>query len=437
VLSPEYILNTLKTECGYRDGDSILVGVSGGADSVALLHLIHAAGIPCAAAHVNYGLRGEESNGDEQFVSELCAKLCVPLYTRRTNREEQNNLSNNLQDAARAFRSKFFAEIRQKESMPWTAVAHNAGDQLETMLINVMRGSGLRGISGMRFTNGKLIRPLLKTTRTEIESYLNAASQKWRDDSSNAGDDYLRNRIRHHVVPAIQSVDEREGKGIIHTWQQLQEQQRLLDQLIEPLREEAMEEHYGYRTIRKSVLERFPQPHLLLNQFLYLSGNEFQFTEETYRAFVNGQAGKRIEERSLQLYNDRDQIAEVYDINPGDYPITIYSGSNHHEWWCETIAVNDPTKYSGQDAVVDPNATGPELLVRQWKAGDKMQPYGFNGTKKVSDILTEMKIPPYLKENYPIVTVNDEIVWIPGYRIAEKYKVTPETKTALHIKWHR
>jgi tRNA(Ile)-lysidine synthase len=437
VLTPDYILNILITECGFKEGESILVGVSGGADSVALLHLLHAAEIPVAAAHVNYGLRGEESDGDETFVRELCGKLNVPLYTRTTNLEELKKEDNNLQCAARNFRNSFFSEIRTKESMSWSAVAHNSDDQTETVLINLIRGSSLRGLCGMRFQNGKILRPLLKVTREEIETYLNAHNYGWRNDSSNDTDAYLRNRIRHHVTPAIRNIDERNGKGLHHTLRHIQEQEQLLSQLTQNLIDDVVQDHYGYRTVNKSVLQRYASPHLVLNQLLYLSEHEHRFTTESYNAFIHGQAGKRIHEHRMQLYNERDHIAIVYDIDAVDYPLTISAGSEHHEWCCETIDVKDPSLFTGKDAVIDSTLSGPELLVRQWKAGDKMQPYGFNGTKKVSDILTEMKIPLYLKQNYPIVTVNEEIVWIPGYRIAEKYKVTPQTRTALHIKWNR
>jgi tRNA(Ile)-lysidine synthase len=437
VLSPDYILHILKTECGYHDGDSIVVGVSGGADSVALLHLLHAAKAPVAAAHVNYGFRGEESDGDEKFVSELCAKLGVPLYTRRTNGEELQTLSNNLQDSARIFRINFMHEICDKESVSFVAFAHHSDDQLETVLMNLMRGSGLRGVAGMRKRSGRIIRPLLKINRAEIEVYLNLSGCNWRNDSTNDGNDYLRNRIRHQVAPAIRMVDERHGKGIHNTLEQLLAQQQLLDQLVQTVFDEAVQIHFGYQTISKKVLERFPQPYLVLNQLLHINEHAHRFTEQSYASFTGGQVGKRIEEHGLHVYNDRDHIALVYDIDSGDYPITIFAGSDHHEWRCESVPVDDTFNFSGTEAVVDPALSGPELIVRQWKPGDKMQPYGFTGTKKVSDILTEMKLPSYLKENYPVVTSNDEIVWIPGYRIADKYKVTPETKTALHIKWNR
>jgi len=437
VLSPEHILNILKTECGYRDGDTIVAGVSGGADSVALLHLIHAAGIPCAAAHVNYGLRGEESDGDEQLVSELCAKLKVPLYTRKTDRDGLNRLSNNLQDAARKFRRDFFNEIRLKESVSWTALAHNSGDQVETVLMNFMRGSGLRGVAGMRYANGKWVRPLLYTTRDEIVGYLNEQRVGWREDSSNETDDYLRNRIRHHLIPSLNELDERKGKGMLKTIRNLGSSRELLAGLVLPLWKKASREGAGYTVISKSALSGVPVPHLLLNYMLDLSGATQEFTADSYAKFIGGQTGKFIENGSIRIFNDRDEIAVVYESAPGAYPIRLHPGADLKDWTCELVRGENPENFSGCEALLDSALTGKDLLVRVWNDGDKMQPFGFDGTKKVSDILTEMKVPLYLKENYPVVTFDEEIAWIPGYRIAEKFKVTDQTKTALHIKWNR
>lgn len=437
MLSPEYILNILRTECSYRDGDSILVGVSGGADSVALLHLLHAADVPVAAAHVNYGLRGEESDGDEQFVSELCAELKVPLYVRKTNREELNTLSGNLQDAARGFRSRFFAEIRTKESMTWSAVAHNSDDQLETVLINFMRGSALRGITGMRYQNGRLIRPLLKISRKEIEAYLNASSIRWRDDSSNASDIYLRNRVRHQLVPVLSEIDERKGKGIERTIENLSAQRELLGKLVLPWWNKASREGSGYTAFSKSVLAEFETPHLLLNYLLDFTGATQCFTSDSYHHFISSQTGKFLEFGASKIYNDREEIVVVSESAADAYPFKIFPGADLADWSCEMVSPDHPEQYQGCEALVNAEFIGEEMMVRAWNDGDKIFPLGFSGTKKVSDVLTEMKVPSYLKENYPVVTHNDEIVWIPGYRIADKYKVTDKTKTALHIKWKR
>lgn len=436
MLTPEKILNILKENCGYREGESVVLGVSGGTDSVALLHLLYAGGVPVAVAHVNYGLRGEESDGDEEFVSTLCGKMKVPLYVRRTNRAELETISNNLQDAARIFRQSFFNEVCVKESVNWVAIAHHADDQAETVLMNFMRGSGLRGLSGMHYVNNRIIRPLLEVTRDQIEKYLRSNAIQWRDDSSNQSDDYLRNRVRHHVIPAIRSVDNRAGKGMLRTISQCSESNELLVHLAEPWRKKVCRTENGLTRINKETLSEFTLPHLLLNYCLDAEGIQDRFTAASYRDFAASQPGKRLPGNAA-IMNDRDDIIILHRSAESIAPLSISPGTKLAEWSCELIPPNDPALFTANEALLDHDLLKSELWIRSWTEGDRIQPIGFNGTKKVSDILTEMKIPNYLRQNYPVVTIGDEIIWIPGYRIAEKFKVTDQTKTALHIKWNR
>lgn len=436
MLTPEKILNILEDNCSYHIGDSVVVGVSGGADSVALLHLLYSAGVPVAVAHVNYGLRGEESDGDEEFVSALCNKMKIPLYVRRTNQSELDSISNNMQDAARIFRRNFYEEICKKESVTWIAVAHHADDQAETVLMNFMRGSGLRGLSGMRYVNGNIIRPLLDVSRNEIEKYLKANLLQWRDDSSNQSDDYLRNRVRHYVIPTMKEIDNRDGKGILHTINQCTESNELLFHLVKPWREKVSHYENGFTRIDKKSLDEFPVPHMLLNYLMDDEGLQDRFTAQSYLEFSESQPGKRFP-GNANILNDRDEVIIIHGTNASTAPVRLFPGGNLSEWSCEIIAPRIPESFTGYEALLSHDLLKSELFVRKWEAGDRMQPIGFNGTKKVSDILTEMKIPNYLRENYPVVTIDDEIAWIPGYRIAEKFKVTEQTKTALHIKWNR
>lgn len=436
-MSPEYILNILKTECGYRDGDSILVGVSGGADSVALLHLIHAAGISCAAAHVNYGLRGEESDGDEQFVSELCAKLNVPLYTRRTDKEELISLDSNLQNAARLFRFRFFQEIVSKESMNGTALAHHKDDQLETILMNFMRGAGLDGLCGMKPKHQNTIRPLLKVDRAAIEIYLQNVNLSWRNDSSNASSFYTRNKLRNEILPLLKELHGENSSGWETTVNQLHDSKALLTGLMRDWSERVVYTHVHAIHFRKKELLQFSDPRLLLKQLLHQEGFEWDFSEEQFNKLMSQQPGKRHIQYGLQLLSDRDDLILTGIYNPAFSEFELSQSIDHPEWSCTEVAPVKPEQYKGFEALVSCDSLTAPLMVRVWKEGDRIAPLGMTGTRKVSDVLTELKIPYNEKSNYPVITCKDEIAWIPGYRIAEKYKVTPETKTALHIKWNR
>lgn len=437
MLSPDYILNILRTECGYRDGDSILVGVSGGVDSVALLHLIHAAGIPVTAAHVNYGLRGEESDGDEQFVSELCAKLNVPLYLRRIETDQMRSVSHNLQAGARHLRYEFFKEILRKESVQFIAVAHNSDDHLETVLMNLLRGSGISGLSGMKSLNGNVVRPLLDIARNVIEDYCVSNQLTWRNDSSNNSDDYLRNRIRHHVIPPLKIADERNSMGWKKSIANLNSTSLLLEALMKPWVDRVTILHVHAVHYDKKVLNEFPIPHLLLNYLLSEDGIDANFSADQFERMMKQQPGRHYVFSGLRLVVDRDVLILHGDSQEYENPFGLSPGTNISGWSCKEVQPDSPEKFSGFDALLDSGELKGKLVVRKWKAADSMQPLGMHGSKKVSDVLTEMKLPLNEKERFPVLTCGEEIVWIPGYRIAEKYKVTDQTKTALHIKWNR
>lgn len=437
VLSPAYILHTLHTECGYNPGDSILVGVSGGADSVALLHLLHTANVPVAAAHVNYGLRDDESNGDEQFVSELCAQLNVPLYIRKTTREELATFDNNLQAAARKLRNNFFEEIAAKEAMGWTALAHHSNDQLETVLMNFLRGSGLNGMTGMRYVNGTIVRPLLDVPREAVLDYLRSNGLQWREDSSNAGDDYLRNRVRHHVMPELQSLDQRNARGWKNSIAQLDETHQLLEALLQPHLAACVTEANDHVRIDKEYVRGFSSPALLFNYLLNRYAFSMHFSDGQFAQLLAQQAGKKYESGALVLTVDRGYFVLGKKTIGMPAEQTLHPGETTGAWSCAVVPVAGPLKVNGYEAFLNGDLIDAAMIVRAWRAGDRVQPVGLNGTKKVSDALTELKVPSHEKAAYPVLVFRNEIVWIPGYRIAEKYKITDHTKTALHIRWNR
>ncbi len=437
MITPIKILNVLRDSCDYQQGETILIGVSGGADSIALLHVLHAGNLPIAVAHVNYGLRGNESDEDEKFVADFCAQLHIPFYVKTTNKESLSELSPNLQDAARSFRYQFFTELVSLESMSWCAVAHNSDDQLETLLIHLMRGSGLRGLSGIQKKNGFFIRPLLDFSRQEIETYLSEHKIAWRNDSSNETDDYLRNRIRHHLVPVIKKIDERNGQGLNHSIEQLASSRKLLSSLALPWIEKIISNQRKARHINKKLLAQSPSPHLLLNYILDMEGCDFSFNESEYLAMMNQQPGKQFICGSVMLLNDREDLIIVDGPNEMEFPINLVHGIEHNEWSCSIEPASHPENYSGYEAMICREKATSGLIVRSWEDGDKMQPLGFHGTKKVSDILTEMKLPLHEKNKFPVVVCGEEIVWVPGFRIAEKFRVTESSKTAFVLKWNR
>lgn len=411
----------------------MLCGVSGGADSTALLHLLHEASIPVAAAHVNYGLRGAESDADEKFVSEFCATRSIPFYIKKSSSDELYAIDSNLQKAARDVRYSFFDDVCVKEAVSWIAVAHTSDDQLETILINFLRGSGLRGMQGMSFVNGNRVRPLLDIPRDKIETYLRSQNISWRNDSSNDSDNYLRNRVRHHVVPAMNLNDERNQSGWKHTVEQFRESKELLSGILDSIEFEISSETNGAYRISKLKLQQKPASSAILNYLLDKHQFGFHFSKEQFADLISQQPGKHYYNAQYQLIVDRDDLLVTKRTQIEQCEFVLERGEKIGEWSCLELPANHTCEYSDLTAYIALEMIDGPIVVRAWREGESMRPLGFDGTKKVSDILTELKIPLHEKSTYPIVTCNSQIVWIPGYRIAEKYRVLEITKKILCI----
>lgn len=434
--SAEQLNRNLFELCGYEAGQNILAACSGGADSVALVHALHECGIPFSVAHVNYNLRGEESTGDEKYVSELCARLQVPLYIKQTSRTELDSVSLNLQNAARILRYSFFHSIAEAEQITFIATAHHSDDQLETVLMNFLRGSGINGLSGMKFKDGKIIRPLLNLSSADLRNYLQEKYVDWREDSSNSTDDYLRNRIRRHLVPALNACDDRNGEGWRKTITNLADSDQLLASLTEHYAGQIVSSQADGIHYKKSALVNSPEPRLLFNYLLRTQEFEKYFDEQEFESLLLIQSGKQFHSNGKVLHVDREEFVLIpaEDLRPE--PFTLQPDCIlENGWSCTRVSGVDPRIFQKYEALININANNGYLVVRVWEIGDKFTPLGFSGTKKVSDILNEIEVPSHLRKNHPVVVFNNEIVWVPGYRIAEKFKVTEENSSALHIKW--
>lgn len=432
----EQLNRNLYDLCGYEAGQNILAACSGGADSVALVHALHECGIPFSVAHVNYNLRDEESKGDEKYVSELCAQLQVPLYIQQTSRTELDSLSQNLQNAARILRYNFFQSIAEAEQITFIATAHHSDDQLETVLMNFLRGSGINGLSGMKFKDGKIIRPLLNLSSADLRNYLQKKNVDWREDSSNNTDDYLRNRIRRHLVPALNACDDRNGEGWRKTVNNLVDSDQLLASLIENHADQIVSIHADGIHFKKSELVNSPEPRLLFNYFLRTQEFEKYFDEQEFESLLRLQSGKQFHSNGKVLHVDREEFILIQEEELRPEPFTLQPDCMlENGWSCTRVSGADPRIFQKYEALININANSGELVVRVWEIGDKFIPLGFSGTKKVSDVLNEIGVPSHLRKNHPVVVFNNEIVWVPGYRIAEKFKVTEENSSALHIKW--
>ncbi len=401
------------------EGATVIVGVSGGADSVALLHILHRLGYALIAAHLNHSIRGAEADADEQFVKELCAKLGVECVTQKTDVPALAKAKGiSLEMAAREARHNFFrSQVESRRSKAVIALGHHADDQLETFFLRAARGTGPGGLGGMRvfqtLENLTLIRPMLGIRRAEIihppshgsgaTGWLVDEGLEWREDASNADETIPRNIVRHQILPILGKLNERAAENILRTMEILRDE------------EDHPEKAARRREIRDWLVEQGVTPtfdaveQLILfsekkegTQFLDLEGlriiNEYGVLKVGQASCLSGQAG------SLS-YVGRVRIQEGVGILRGPWEASV------------SLA----------------KVAGREVTVRPVRPGDRMEPYGMEGSKKLQDIFTDLKIPKAQRENWPVVECGGEIIWLPGYRIARGWELSSDSKPALHL----
>lgn len=380
-----------------------IVALSGGADSVALLWTLKQSGRPCIAAHCNFGLRGEESDRDQAFVETLCQKLKVPLQVRRFDTvSEAEKTGESIEMACRRLRYTWFEELRQSLGARTIAVGHNRNDQIETFFLNLIRGSGSHGLRGMRKLRGHIERPLLDMWRTEIEALLQREGLSHIEDSSNRTDNYLRNRIRHHVLPAFETVSPKALDGILRSMEILADEDNRLEQAEDLWRQLRAK---GFNpTVAKNIERAIQQRQ---------SGK--MFTDDTGR--------KWLVDRGVLLPAGEETV-ESYKGTLNDLPLDV-----------KRIDKKDfrPTR-DAWTLWIDPEVTTRDGVweLRPWRAGDRIKPFGMGGRSRlVSDLASDAHLSINDKKKLWVLTYNGEVLWVPGLRASIHY---PVTNDALQIR---
>ena len=441
----------------------MLVGVSGGVDSVALLHLLRRLGYRVEAAHVNYGLRAE-ADADEAHVRARCEAWDVPLQVARLDakaRAEQNRTS--VQAAARDLRYGFFADVAAECGITNVAVAHHLDDQAETLLLNLFRGAGLEGLAGMAparrlsGTSGvRLVRPLLAVRRGAIEAYAREAGLAWREDASNASAAYRRSAVRQAILPAIEahfgtSAPERIAHAAELVRAYLDESLR--GELALHLEGGAQATSEGGGRLDLAYLRRLPvvwQDRLILEalaRWLPKAPHEAGFAAEV-RRLMDVQPGRRVEAKGGAVWREREALRFVpkevegadvraCTVNLGE-TVTLPQGSLSLTA-CpapDTGSVPVPARSDGGTpnvAFADADRLLFPLTVRPWQPGDRLRPLGLGGSKKVSDLLTDAKVPAHRRREALVVLSAGEVVWVVGHRLAEDVRLRPETQRAVRL----
>ena len=414
-----------------------LVALSGGADSVALLLILKDLGYRIEAAHCNFNLRGEESNRDEAFVKKLCQEQDVPLHLIHFDTKEYANLHQvSIEMAARDLRYGYFRQLRQDLGAEKVCVAHHRDDAVETLLMNLMRGSGVHGLTGIRANNGEIARPLLDTTRQEIEDYLHSIGQPYVTDSTNLVDDVLRNKIRLNVLPLLEQINPSVAENIGKTARFMQETEKVVEAAIKHQQEDLIEHNAQKETVAITQLRRLPSPELFLYEWLAKKG--FNTTQvEQLAEHLEGTSGRVFETPDYALLIDRDHLV----LAPRKAPIRslrIPEEGRYRldEGCCIDIKNKENISISrSNDCItIDKAKVKFPLTVRPIENGDFFIPFGMTGRKLVSDYLTDLKCSLFEKQSQLVVTDREgQIIWLVGKRTDNRVRVTEQTTEVLQI----
>jgi tRNA(Ile)-lysidine synthase len=432
----------------------ILVAISGGPDSVALLHLVHTTGkdmgFKVVAAHVNYGLRDEESREDERFCRNLCKQLGVKLHVKKASLLTRKS-GTNLQAEARKIRYDFFNVICAKQRITWIATGHNKTDNIETILMNLCRGAGTFGLSGIEPVSGNIIRPLLDFTREEIIAYLRLSHLPYRIDHSNVESKYTRNKVRQQLLPAVVRIFGEKAIGSIARAGQILAQQEhyLRDQIDGLFERDAVVTPFGKIALDLKRFRRyddFLKQLLIANCFARLTGSLQDFDLAAAERVI-----KQVQSATVKADLTSGLIAEIaggrlYIYRTAkakpSYTVRRRGSTCLQEYGMEiSIAEAPKVRLTGKElrlgknlrVYVDADKLRGKLSVRSAKVGDHFTPLGMKGSKKLADFFNDRKIDRPLREEKPLLLCGAKIVWIIGHEIADSVKISARTKKALKL----
>ncbi|MBU8892010.1 MAG: tRNA lysidine(34) synthetase TilS [Bacteroidales bacterium] len=423
--------------CGKTD--RILLGVSGGIDSVCMLHYFSTSGYSTGIAHCNFGLRGEESDQDEIFVRNLASEFDIPFFSVKFNTQEiaeKEGIS--IQMAARDLRYEWFEEIRKKYDYDYIAIAHNKDDVIETFLINLTRGSGLKGFTGIKPKSGKIIRPLLFSSRNDILTFICTNNLEFREDSSNNSVKYSRNLIRHELIPLFEKINPAFRETMIENISRLKESEEVYLDNIQSKKELIFKEENQKIIIDIEQLKLLHPLTTYLHEFL----KPFGFSHTQISDIINsldGISGKKFISLTHRLIKDRTEliIEEVSATHNRSFLINSKNDSIEHPVRLNITELKRSENYEiskdTNTGLFDSDFIEFPLTIRKWKSGDYFMPLGMKNLKKLSDFFIDEKLSISEKENTWILESENKIIWIIGKRIDDRFKITGKTTKILKI----
>jgi tRNA(Ile)-lysidine synthase len=418
--------------------DRLLLAVSGGVDSVVLCELCRRAGFDFAIAHCNFKLRGSDSDRDEHFVRELAKKYGVDFYhtdfdTESIAKQEKKS----IETAARDLRYAWFERIREENGFAFIVTAHHAGDNIETMLMNFFRGTGIRGLRGMIPKNGPVVRPLLFARRNELEAFLEANELAFVSDHTNFEDDYTRNYFRNQVIPVVQKAFPQAEDNLLRNIERFAGAELLYNDAIEAYKKKLLEPKGAEVHIPVLKLLQLPALSTVLYEIISGYGFTAHQTDEVM-ALLQSETGKYVASATHRIIKNRKWLiiaplatenAETILVEAGEGSIVFPGGRLTFAAMAGQVEISTDNSVAQLDAALIQFP----LLLRKWKAGDYFYPLGMTKKKKLNRFLGDLKLSVPQKENTWVLEMDKKIIWVVGRRIDNRFKVTGKTKEVLLI----
>ena len=434
MLPVERFIDFIEKNKLFGPNDKILAAVSGGMDSVLLTHLLHAAGFNFGIAHCNFQLRGADADTDQQFVNNLAQQLGVSFHTIQFDTKAfAAGKKISIQMAARELRYQWFAQISQQQGYHVIALAHHQNDAIETILLNLTRGTGIAGMHGILPKNGQLVRPLLFLNRDEIQDIISKEHLGYVEDSSNASVKYARNKLRHEVIPKLRELNPSLEETFEHNLNHFRNLEILLQQRLDELRQKLFILHNDEIHIPVNEVKNLnPQAFLLFGLL-----QEYGFNESTVEDIISAldkHSGRIFESAGFSLVLDRQKL--ILSKKQSETPSVVSISQNNHEVHYQNYRLN--ILHDDSPLIIKDNpmavSIDSELLIypltlRQWQQSDYFYPLGMKTKKKLSDFFIGEKVPLHEKKQIPLLlNGNNDIMWIGGYRSDNRYKVSAKTK---------
>ena len=426
----------------FNHEDKILLTVSGGVDSMVMLALFVEGGYNIGVAHCNFCLRGTESDEDEALVADTAAKYGIPFFNKRFDTTaEMERTGESMEMAARRLRYEWFEQLSHDHDYNAIAIAHHIDDSIETFFINLLRGTGLRGLTGISRQRSNIIRPLLFAERREILEYAVSHKIPFREDSSNRSQKYLRNKIRLGLLPMIREINPRFTSMMRGNLYRLADAQQFIEAGIAKIMEQVLERQGGIDRIHTELIEpHFPQNFVIYSILNSLYGFKGDVVEELYKALKNGATGRRFYAREYMACVDRNDIVITAIADDDSCQIEVESSAmrsycGNSVLYYEHTDIDNVSSYNtpAEIAFIDEDKLVYPLTLRRWQEGDSFIPFGMIGRKKVSDFLKDRKLSVLEKQRQFVLLSGEDIVWVVGQRIDDRYRVTNRTEKILKI----